>query len=107
MMTTSHSDKTGGKPIKPKGIPLVKRIPMLCNQCGQKFVPKRHWQIFCHRRCKQAAYEERNPRQKIGRRTSIVIGGWEYPLGKPRWVGFWKKRKLLKEAEERQHEIEG
>jgi hypothetical protein len=44
----------------------------VCQECGEHFRPKRHWQKQCSPRCRQRAYMKRNPI-----RTASSAGGLE------------------------------
>jgi len=62
-------------------------ISQRCSWCKKAFKPKRDWQKYCSKDCRQKAFEHRNPRQKIGKRSFIIINGWAYQLKNPVWVG--------------------
>jgi len=36
-----------------------------CENCGQDFLPKRQWQIFCSSKCRLYKWDKKNPRVKL------------------------------------------
>lgn len=35
-----------------------------CKQCGEDFIQRRDWQVFCGKACRWANWNDRNPRVK-------------------------------------------
>ena len=62
-----------------------------CPNCGGLVEPKRKWHKYCSDTCRHAVWERDHPRQKIGVKTTIVIGDSLYRLT------FIKKVRIVEE----------